>query len=397
MALGLSKAAHKFLVLHYFATDSTVYWNSFLQEVLPSLQPPDALVRRAEVIAMLQKTHIAPSHRRMPHHTWKDSFSLLMDLLFGFGKRRYFSMARVWQRTSRVAIRGYSAGSYVGLALVHVLKEIKSVRTRSVLGAIACPPSFLTVHSDQHTVHLIHYIPDRLCRWNPSLPFLNSLRCRYTVVDGHFDLYGQHFGKHDHNYSHWLRIQLGCGRFSIPHLMMRYDEAALAQKRDAAPLRLISWLTFGLPMWLQDIVEALMIHYGNQCPGSADNINAFLQEHFPNCPTLESPEAIRDHIVARISEWNKEWQPKSLLDLFEGFLKRMPLHRLAHFLDMILPQLSPMHTRWDDPRKSLLCCHFFRIASTGTSANGSTAISLYIQSAYLHGTHWVGTTAAAPV
>ena len=61
---------------------------------------------------MLQKTHIAPSHRRMPHHTWKDSVSLVMDLLFGLGKRRYFSMARVWQRTSRVAIRGFSAGSY---------------------------------------------------------------------------------------------------------------------------------------------------------------------------------------------------------------------------------------------------------------------------------------------
>ena len=73
----------------------------------------------------------------------------------------------------------------------------------------------------------------------------------------------KHFGKHDHNYSHCLQIRLGCGRFSIPHLMMRYDEAALAQKRDAAPLRLISWLTFGLPMWLQDIMEALMIHYGN--------------------------------------------------------------------------------------------------------------------------------------
>ena len=49
-----------------------------------------------------------------------------MDLLFGCGKRRYFSMARVWQKTSRVGIRGFSAGRDVGLALVHVLKEIKS-------------------------------------------------------------------------------------------------------------------------------------------------------------------------------------------------------------------------------------------------------------------------------
>ena len=43
-ALGLSKAAHEFLVLHYFATDSIVYWNAFLRELLPNLQLPDAFV-----------------------------------------------------------------------------------------------------------------------------------------------------------------------------------------------------------------------------------------------------------------------------------------------------------------------------------------------------------------
>ena len=69
-----------------------------------------------------------------------------------------------------------------------------------------------------------------------------------------------------------------------------------------------------------------------------------------------------------LRDWNHEWPPKSLLDLFEGFLARMPLHRLAHFLDMVLPQLSPLHTRWDDPRKTLLCCHFFRLARTNVFA-----------------------------
>ena len=110
-ALGISKAAHEFLVLHYFATDSIIYWNSFIHEVMPLLPLPVPAVRRAEVVEMLQRTHIAPSHRRMPHHTWKDALSLVMDLLFGFGKRRYFSMARVWQKASRVNIKGFSAGS----------------------------------------------------------------------------------------------------------------------------------------------------------------------------------------------------------------------------------------------------------------------------------------------
>ena len=242
-ALGISKAAHEFLVLHYFATDSIIYWNSFIHEVMPLLPLPVPSVRRAEVVELLQRIHIAPSHRRMPHHTWKDALSLVMDLLLGFGKRRYFSMARVWQRASRVDIKGFSAGSYVGLALVHVLREIKSVKTRSVLGAIACPPSFLQVPDDRHTFHLIHYVPDRLCRWNPGQPFLDTLRCKYTIVNGHFDLYQHHFGKDEHNYSHWLGLQLEGGTFSLPHLMMRYDDAALSQCSSATPDLLVNiWL-----------------------------------------------------------------------------------------------------------------------------------------------------------
>ena len=236
---------------------------------------------------LLRRIHIAPSHRRMPHHTWKDALSLVMDLLLGFGKRRYFNMARVWQRATRVNIKGFSAGSYVGLALVHVLREIKSVRTCSVLGAIACPPLFLKVPDDRHTVHLIHYVPDKLCKWNPGQPFLDTLRCKYTIVHGHVDLHQHHFGKDEHNYSHWLSLQLEGGMFSLPHLMMRYDDVALSQRRDAAPLRLISWLTFSLPYALQELVEALMTHYGNRSPESTDKLLAYLATHCFQCPDLE--------------------------------------------------------------------------------------------------------------
>ena len=107
----------------------------------------------------------------------------------------------LWQRATRVNIKGFSAGSYVGLALVHAQRDIKSVRTCSVLGAIACPPLFLKVPDDRHTVHLIHYVPDKLCRWNPGQPFLDMLKCKYTIVHGHFDLHQHHFGKDEHNYS----------------------------------------------------------------------------------------------------------------------------------------------------------------------------------------------------
>ena len=102
------ETAHEFLVLHYFATDSIIYWNSFIHEVMPLLPLPAPAVRRAEVVELLRRIHIAPSHRRMPHHTWKDALSLVMDLLLGFRKRRYFNMARVWQRATRVDIKGFS-------------------------------------------------------------------------------------------------------------------------------------------------------------------------------------------------------------------------------------------------------------------------------------------------
>ena len=114
-------------------------------------------------------------------------------------------------------------------------------------------------------------------------------------------------------------------------------------------------------------------------PESADNINAFL---VPTYPTLECPEVIRNHIVDRISEWNKDWQPESLLHLFEGFLKRMPLYRLVHSLDMILPQLTPMHTRGWPTQVALL--PLLSTSKAWPSCHGFAAIPFHIQRAHIY-------------
>ena len=39
-ALGRSKAANEFLVLHYFGLDSAKHWDALLSEVLPAVQLP---------------------------------------------------------------------------------------------------------------------------------------------------------------------------------------------------------------------------------------------------------------------------------------------------------------------------------------------------------------------
>ena len=85
--------------------------------------------------------------------------------------------------------------------------------------------------------------------------------------------------------------------------MMRYDEAALAQRRDAAPLR----------------------------PDAANKLNACLQVHFSNSPTLEFLDAMRDHIVEQISEWNDDWQPKSLQVAMTCYVLPFHLQRIFPF------------------------------------------------------------------
>ena len=297
-ALGISKAAHEFLVLHYYATDSVWHWDRVLQQLLPGMRLQDAVVRRANV---------------MPHGTWKDSLTLLMDLLFGLGKCKYFGRYMVRKEKTRIKLRGFSAGRHVGLAFIHILREIQCFRTDSVLGAIACPPRLLSlVPTRRHKLHLIHYVPDRLCSWNPSRELLDSLHCKYTIVQGNTFVYEHHFGKQEHNYSHWLRLAMDHGIFAIA------QEAALEQKRDAAPLRLISWLTIDLPKQLNALLEPVMLRFAQQGHPLIAEVNDIVRQDFPGCAPLATFEKVRDFIVKQIGEWNGDCQPPSLLDLLKG-------------------------------------------------------------------------------
>ena len=56
-ALGRSKAAHEFLVLHYFGVDSAMHWDVLTSEVLPAVQLPGASARRATALEMFGASH----------------------------------------------------------------------------------------------------------------------------------------------------------------------------------------------------------------------------------------------------------------------------------------------------------------------------------------------------
>ena len=99
-ALGRSKAAHEFLVLHYFALDSAKHWEALVSNLLPAVRLPGASARRATALEMFRATHIQPSHRRMPHVLWTDSMTLIWNLLMGGRMGRYTGSLIPWYWTN---------------------------------------------------------------------------------------------------------------------------------------------------------------------------------------------------------------------------------------------------------------------------------------------------------
>ena len=55
-ALGRSKAAHEFLVLHYFALDSAKHWEELLTDVLPAVRLPGASARRKQIYSRWEQS-----------------------------------------------------------------------------------------------------------------------------------------------------------------------------------------------------------------------------------------------------------------------------------------------------------------------------------------------------
>ena len=223
VALGLTKAMHEFLTLHYFATDSATSWHTFLTERMPNGTWPGADERRQCALDMFAKCHIAPSYRRLPQPTWTTCISLLLDLLLGAGKSRYLCTRPTTRHPREVFVRGFSAGSYSGICLLHLLWKLPYVDVRGKLGGIASPPELLSLIPSPkgQRLHLFHYIPDKLCCWQPSSRTIESLPCLCTIVTNSAPELHDHFGKSEHSYGHWRELPLVEGEFHLWQSLMQ--------------------------------------------------------------------------------------------------------------------------------------------------------------------------------
>ena len=347
-SLGMSKATHEFLTLHYFALDSAEWWEQILGELLPNAQFPAAVIRRTIAYQMFMAAHIAPSHRRPPHPAWEDSLCLIADLLFGNGMDRYVGAMQRADSPLEVNVRGFSAGSYSGLAFLHILWSIPRVTTKGCLGAIACPPSLLSMSraKREDRLHLIHFESDSLCSWKPGPQQIRGCCTSFTYITNEIASYKGHFGPDEHDYSHWMALELPHGSYALRVLLFIRPEAASKARRDATPLCLISWLSYKLNPELEQFIEKAMEHLSTWTETEGGKVLTMGKEAIPQGETINSEVELRDQLIDLISVGNLKHKPKALFTLFRQFMTRISLPRLIHFMDLVLPQLTPVQAAW---------------------------------------------------
>ena len=124
----------------------------------------------------------------------------------------------------------------MGLAVLAILGDLPHVRCEGTLGDLARPPWLLLSISKKTAcrVHLVHYAGDKLCACDPYDSFVHESPFRMTVVRNDDNNLDQHFGRSERK------------------------DAAAPELREAAPARLISWLSFRLPSDCVAFIEEMM-------------------------------------------------------------------------------------------------------------------------------------------
>ena len=330
-----SKAMHEFLVLHYFATDSADGWEWFLQHYIPGGTWMPATIRRAMLMNMFDKCHIAPSYRRMAHQSWASSMNFLVDLFAV--TESIVTHARFPVPKAPVSVRG--------LSMCHLLWRMPHVTVHGVLGGIALRPKMLECipRPKGERLLLSHYTSDSLCQWRPGPDLLQSLACRYCVVSNSVNELRGHFGNADHSYGHWLDLNLPEGEHTLWQLLRTHADMACPGHRDLAPLRLVSWLSCEPPTHIERLLQKLMPLFSAVKPVASDEVTTLSCEalHISSQP-IPTWDRIRDAIVQNLVVGGNPPSPPEVVNLLTSFLRRLPLPRLVNFLDMILPQMVPV-------------------------------------------------------
>ena len=199
---------------------------------------------------------------------------------------------------------------------------------------------------------LIHLTTDRLCQWHPRDETLSPLTCKYCIVDRSTPELREHFGTCEHSYGHWIDLSLPHGRYPLWQLLRQYPDVALPQCRDIAPLRLVCWVSCEVPAHVQQVLHQLMTLFGEVAPVSSDEVLAIgIQQLGVTTSGELSWDMVRDALIREVIFGGTTCPTEEVCRLMAAFLQRLPLPRLVHFLDMILPQMVPVQSPCQSRRR----------------------------------------------
>ena len=311
----------------------------------------------SRVLEMLEASHVAPSHPRMSHVSWTDSMNLVWNLLMGGRMERHTDFPDTLVFGQHIELRGFSAGSFACFSTLHLLWQMPNVVTNGKLGAIAYPPQLIVTRKTNHTLHLLHY---EACVWKLGGHQLNQLQIRYTYVSIEGPAYKEHFGSKEHNYSHWLSLNHTAGWWNLARFLFMNPEAASSAKREATPLRLLSWLSFRLEPAVEKLVEAIMLYLSTVEEVKDSELLELDRKHLEVDTSFASAEILRDHLIELISVRNLRHRPETLFALFRQFLQRLSFRGFVTSWTWYSHNSPSVRALWADATRILWICHYIR-------------------------------------
>ena len=312
---------------------------------------PDAHQLQAQIISraikLLHFCPITPAHRKPPWPGYKHGLRLFTKLLVSHPLvgvclppeiRSVEYLKLTGYMVGSLFIRGHSAGSYAGMVWETILAEFPDIEGKTVLAAIAMPPSLLTTHRLSHhrKVRLIHHADDRLCVWNPSNQDMRLLQLQgFTIT--HITGWRAYLGTAQHNYPHWTRVTLPEGRPDMAQLESTPGVLPF-EVYSQAPLRLISWCSFELPKAAKRLLRELAI----MCEVPETTTQALVSHIAIQNPQVHTEQDATQYLASlatvSIASRAKLLTYKTMVQHFLGTLQ-LPI--AVYMLDYYLPMLSP--------------------------------------------------------
>ena len=257
--LGLTKSVHEYAVYQLLSTaEGWTAWREFLPE---SFSNPQMLLTRA--IRLIEAANVRPAHARPPHPTWATAIRQIFRCYHPQGKCLLLKscfphlLTRVTAGGVRdINIYGFSAGSYTGLALHEILNDFAAFPGLTKVAAIATPPELMRLATGDRRVTLVHCLEDRLCVWRPDS--LTEFSYQVVLIEGH----PTWSGRAKHSYGHLLFLDLDEGVHDVQRLQITNPQIIPHGVRCEGLLRVLSWVSFDLPVHLKTTLSTLLVAAG---------------------------------------------------------------------------------------------------------------------------------------